>query len=277
MKLSRIFCSSSFFIGKNNNIPTKPLPLQPADAYKPRFSGGSALVINGHIIRPGAQLAEANLAGADLRKANLTKIDFTDAILNEAKFNGATLNGAQLVRAKLKGADFTGAKANRPNVCFLWADMTGATLHNVDLSHASLSEATCIRANFNGAKLSSSYLIGTNLSEASCKKAQLKDVNFTGAKFIKADLSGATLTGDMTDANLSHANLTGSTVLLTKGGRDLILEEANFKNAKIAGDWSKVSVEEMKKAKWNQAQYRSDTVFPIGFDPKKAGLTEYSR
>ena len=66
--------------------------------------------INGHIIKPkadlrGSNLRKTDLSGADLRRADLYKADLYKADLRGAELRGANLCGADLYKADLRGAD----------------------------------------------------------------------------------------------------------------------------------------------------------------------------
>ena len=62
------------------------------------------MIINGHEIRP-----HANLRGADLSGANLRGADLSGANLRWASLSGADLSEADLSGANLSGADLSGA------------------------------------------------------------------------------------------------------------------------------------------------------------------------
>ena len=72
------------------------------------------MIVNGHDIRPHANLSGVNLTGADLyaadlRSANLTGANLTGADLRSANLSGAFLTGANLTGANLSGVNLTGA------------------------------------------------------------------------------------------------------------------------------------------------------------------------
>ena len=92
--------------------------------------------INGHEIKPCANLRGADLTGADLYAANLRGADLTGADLYAANLRGANLRGANLYRADLAGAS-----------------LYGADLREADLRRASLYGADFTGADFTGAKL----------------------------------------------------------------------------------------------------------------------------
>ena len=62
------------------------------------------MIINGHEIKPSADLSDADLSDADLSYADLSYADLSDANLI-----GANLRGAYLSEANLRGANLRGA------------------------------------------------------------------------------------------------------------------------------------------------------------------------
>lgn len=64
--------------------------------------------VNGHEIKPNADLGWANLRGANLRGANLFGANLYGANLSGADLSGANLSGANLYGAYLRGANLTG-------------------------------------------------------------------------------------------------------------------------------------------------------------------------
>lgn len=92
-------------------------------------------------------------------------------------------------------------------------DLSGANLHNADLSSANLFGTDLSEANLHNANLSSANLRGAKLH-----RADLRDANLCDADLIGANLHGANLHGaDLRDANLggvnadlSYANLSGT-------------------------------------------------------------------
>lgn len=81
------------------------------------------------------------------------------------------------------------------------AQLAGATLCDLNLSRALLTEA-----DFTGANLSRSRLVGTQLERACFFTAALFDCDLSNANLKSADLRGASLRG----ANLAFANLDGA-------------------------------------------------------------------
>jgi uncharacterized protein YjbI with pentapeptide repeats len=79
------------------------------------------MIIDGHEIKPYANLNGADLSGADLRGADLIVANLIGADLTKADLSGADLSGAYLTRANLSGADLSGA------------DLSGAYLYGAIL------------------------------------------------------------------------------------------------------------------------------------------------
>jgi len=71
-------------------------------------------VVRGYTIKPGADLARANLSGANLKGANLSGANLEGADLSGASLEGADLRDANLSGANLSSARFQGAKVD-PN------------------------------------------------------------------------------------------------------------------------------------------------------------------
>ena len=91
-----------------------------------------------------------------------------------------------------------------PDLCV--ANLHGANLYNIDLSHADLGGANLINTNLNNADLSN-----TDLSNADLRGTDLNNVNLGVANLSGADLKRATLfNADLRYANLSNANLRGA-------------------------------------------------------------------
>ena len=133
-------------------------------------------VIDGHVIKPGAKLAEANLSGANLHNANLYR---------------ANLHGADLIRADLHNANLHGADLRDANL--YGADLHNANLYRADLRDANLIMAQLIRADLQGVNLQGAYLAKANLHGAHLYSAELHGADLRGAKL--GDIREAFVTG----------------------------------------------------------------------------------
>ncbi|WP_289501230.1 pentapeptide repeat-containing protein [Gloeocapsopsis sp. IPPAS B-1203] len=184
-----------------------------------------------------------------LRRYNNKERDFAGINLSGANLNCADLNRAKLNKANLKGANLS--KANLTNAELAAANLDNANISQSNLYQTNLSRAKLRRTNLSGAKLhNGTNLSGANLSGANLSRASLSSyTNLSGANLTATNLSGADLRAarlmnmDLSHANLSHANLLGAN-----------LEGANLQNVKL-----------------QEALYNTNTVFPDGFDPIKAG------
>ena len=187
-------------------------------------------VVNGHVIKPGVNLARknlrdaflvgANLTGADLRGANLRGADLRDANLTNANLRGADLRDSQLPDANLTGADLTGVNmvmANSSGAILVNAKLPGAKMRDVSLVGAiltggvDLTNADLTFANLIGADLRGANLTGANLTDAALYGPSPTSGIMMGAMLEGANLSGANLTRTRpTDTQLFGANLQGA-------------------------------------------------------------------
>ena len=121
------------------------------------------------------------------------------------------LQGSDLRGASLAGSDFAGANFHE------------AQLDRVQFANANLSQAT-----FSNAHLPRAHLLHADLSNA-----QLSGAVMAGAYAARAKFCAAHMTNDMTNANLSWADLTGTAV----GTADLTgadLTECNLSGASFS-------------------------------------------
>lgn len=92
-------------------------------------------------------------------------------------------------------------------------DFSGLNLSDVNLPGVNLSRSIFVKANFNGAKLTSSDFSDSVCEQAKFHRAKLSLAAFSHANLQQADLSYAELTctdfsaGDLRSANLSYADL----------------------------------------------------------------------
>jgi|GEM_PF-621297 len=158
------------------------------------------------------------------------------------------LSGKDCVRCDLSGADLVGRDLK--NIILRNANLSKASLNFASLKNADLSGA-----NLGGAELGFAFLFGTRFDKANLQKAILMGSYLHRADLSKNDLSGVDLSRaylfdtKLTEANLSGANLEGTAL----SGANL--SKANLSNALL-----------------KEALYDQSTLFPIGFDPKTAGL-----
>jgi uncharacterized protein YjbI with pentapeptide repeats len=189
-------------------------------------------------------------------------------------------NFANQKRAKLRGVDLR-------NTALMNSNWKGANFEEADLSDSNLSGAllccaNMVRVNLSNSKLMYSFLGSLNyfepcgadltmaiLRKSDFRRANLHDVNFTNAVMEKANFANATLinanlTGaDLRDANFTEANLAGSNLTNPK------LIGTNFQKADLEGaNLSKANIE---NANFEGVSYAENTIWPINFNPKKAG------
>ena len=116
-------------------------------------------------------------------------------------FDHAQLAGARLGSLHLSHADFT--SADLVDADLSRADLTGADLTDVDLADAELSAA-----HVTGADLTGAHLTGADLDHANLIRA-----NLGGADLTRADLSRTDLTrADLLHAKVNHTDFTGATL-----------------------------------------------------------------
>ena len=230
-----------------------------------------------------------NLAGADLSGKSITSgVNLSNANLNKANFrsvnwHSVNLSGANLKKADMRDARFDGTNFSAANLCGVnlsnaslsSANLNQANLVNANLSQANLSSANLNQANLVNANLSQANLQSAKLDKAKLRKAILRAAKLENANFSEADLNGANLSGaklsqqtKFTSANLGQANLSG--LYLRKA--DMInadLTNANLSNANLLEanlDGANLKGVQLQGAICNQA-----TLFPVDFDPVKAG------
>ena len=136
-------------------------------------------VVNGHMIKPGANLVKANLGGAKLAGENL----------NGAKLRGATLTGADLGYANIRGADLRGADLGGAQL--FGADLRGAILDRADLRGAKLQGASFVQAKLQGANLPNikdAFVSGATVVNGSGREIRLR--NFSDLPSQRAKQEG---------------------------------------------------------------------------------------
>jgi hypothetical protein len=114
--------------------------------------------VNGHKIKP-----RANLRDADLQSTNLSFADLSSANLTGAKLNNVDLTGARLNNADLTGVDLTNA------------DLTDAILWGVNLTNANLTNTTLFGTSLFGANLTNANLTGTKITNTEFTSATMPD------------------------------------------------------------------------------------------------------
>jgi hypothetical protein len=138
------------------------------------------------ILRPSADLRNAELQdkkligvdlhNADLRQANFSGADLTGANLSSANLMRAELNSSILRKANLSGSDMRLAK--------LWyADLEEANFKDAKMNEIQLYSANLRKANLEGAILLNSGLMRAKLEGAILKNADLRGTTFKDSLF----------------------------------------------------------------------------------------------
>lgn len=206
----------------------------------------------------GWKLAKGYLVGPE---TNLSNLDFSGSDFTGANLAGANLTNTNLVTTKLLAVS-SGNIVGTPLLAESWDLVNGylvgpgARLLNVNFSNTSLAGCVLTSANLTGANLTNADLYGASLFGTNLTGATLTGVSSgfvsggpiglpTGWKVIKgyligptanlsdADLSDANLTGaNFTDTNLTNADLTGAKFISTN------LAGANLTNADLIAVYS---------------------------------------
>ena len=185
-------------------------------------------------IRKPVVLAGTTLSYSDLSANDLTRIDFRGVEMAHTQLQEARLREANLRGARLEASDLRGADLSRARLG--WANLKKAQCHGANFTNASL-----IGANLEKADLQEAILLSTILNGSTMSHANLRQADMQAADLNWADLQGADLTGaDLRQANLGWANLS-----------DAELSETNLEGAR----------------------YNSSTKWPVGFSPRRAGLS----
>jgi uncharacterized protein YjbI with pentapeptide repeats len=158
------------------------------------------------------------------------------------------LHGTDLRRARLDGANLQEAR------------LDGAQLQEANLDRAQLQEANLNSAQLRGANFFAANLQEVNLFAAHLQGAELNYAHLQGARLERAQLQGAKLVAaELQRANLSSAQLQGAKLDRAKL-QEANLHDANLKGARLDG------------AELDNAQADSTTVWPAGFDLRRAGI-----
>ena len=160
--------NSDFHFLKNGDTDTETISYTIRDSDGATADGSVVVtirgvtIINGHVIKPNANLTGADLTGADLAGEDLTGANLTGANLVGADLTGANLSNAILTDADLRLANLSGA--NMTNVTigesttplsplqFVKKDLRNRSIQNVKISSLenSIIDST---TNFAGADL----------------------------------------------------------------------------------------------------------------------------
>jgi len=213
-----------------------------------------------------------------LRRYAAGERDFSGVNLWGANLSGCNLTDIKLEKAELSRTNLSGANlqnANLDQADLEYADLSGANLQGVILWDANLSSTKVQNANFESADCRGASLL-TNLSQTNLTGADLrwsKLGNISGANLQKANLETAKLQGcNLQGANLQEANLKFAKML----GANLDntnLRGANLEYAELLKDWWN---DDSESASLHNAIYDKNTVFPRDFEPEEAGAIEFT-
>lgn len=189
------------------------------------------------IVRPYAELAQANLSFGELTGADFFGADLFGATVTSASIDHATLAGADLSFATFDASDLTGSDLFGATA--FTSSLFGVSLQNADLSFCDFDSAFMAEADLTGADLSACNFnradlrlvafhstITNNDTVLSEQSRQIRDIVINGA-------AGATLTNvdfnfaNFKGANLSNANFSGS------GLFESILSQCDLRGAKF--------------------------------------------
>ena len=182
----------------------------------------------------------------------------------------ADLSDATLINLDLSGVDLRGAQLRDIN-------LSGADLRNTNLSDADLTDANLRGAWLMGATLEHANLSETNLSNADLTDANLSSARLMGASLKCADLYGANLSGtNLIDADLSGtilncADLKSADLMYSKliGARLISadLSGADLRNTNLSGAHltdANLRGADLREANFNQTILPKSTFIILG-------------
>jgi uncharacterized protein YjbI with pentapeptide repeats len=181
--------------------------------------------------------SKRSLNGLMMDDADFNKGKFDKSIISEATLPKSDFSLSELPEATIRDSNFTGAN-------FANANLASITISNTDMSGATFAGASLAKADLNGSDLSGANLQSADLSKAKFSNVKLGSASFLGASLIKTtlrgiDLSGANLTNldsssaDFSDSNLTNARVSGYLTGANFSGADLT--GANFPGADLTG------------------------------------------
>lgn len=195
----------------------------------PDFGGADLSGLDLHGIDfHGARLVKARLAGANLSGSSLLAADLTDAVVSQARLDHANMDGTTLRRADFTGSDLTAASLFA--TIGEAANFSGATLDSTRII-GYYRKVTMVRTRFRNANVGAdpgNQSMG--VMRATFVGADLTGADFSGANLYKADLSYASLR----QANLARANLANADLVNTDF-TDATLTDAIISQADLAG------------------------------------------
>jgi uncharacterized protein YjbI with pentapeptide repeats len=188
-----------------------------------------------------ADLPGVHAEGADLRNVSISNKDLTQAVLRYAN-----LRDVQFGSCKMQGVDLRRADLRRGR--FYSSDMSGVDLR--------------------GATTRGAFFGGSNLHVARCGRADFSGANFVDTHFDLADLSDATFRGAVFAGRSAGGGPCRSASL-----RGCWLYGADFRGAIfVVKDRDERFPGEVVGVDLAGAMANEETKWPVGFDPRKAGV-----
>ena len=165
-------------------------------------------LVEGYLVGPGADLAQASLTGGDLAEANLLGADLSGANLSGASLLGTKLAGAELTNV-VSGA-ITGTPASLPSS---WSFVDGYLVGpGADLSGADFTDESLFGLDLQGVDLARAVLDGASSGDITGTPSALPAQWVLENGYLlgpTANLSGASLSGlDLQGIDLAGATLT---------------------------------------------------------------------
>jgi uncharacterized protein YjbI with pentapeptide repeats len=130
--------------------------------------------------------SKKNLYGSDLQRASLIQVNLTDGILTNIIAPWANLTGATLINVQAQGAVLVDANLNKAN-------LTKANFKKALLTSARLHECILEGTDFSQADLAMTKMMRTNAQSANFEHADLKESDISGSNFEKTKLRWARL------------------------------------------------------------------------------------
>ena len=169
--------------------------------------------------------------------------DLGKEVLQGFNLPGVDLHGSSLIASRLIKAQLP--KADLRHATLLWSRIHGSNLDGSSMAGADLSGVELMGSTMVGADLRGSNLQWVRFHQSNLSRARLDGANLQMATLADCDLKGANLNDvDLRTARLFRSDLRGAT-----------LQGVLFKGSIMVG-----------------ARYDDKTVFPVGFDPARAGM-----
>ena len=145
--------------------------------------------------------ASCDFSFANLRDAAFERCDLTTAVMQKVRAFGLTMDGCVAGGIDFSGADFTLGRAGAEGLasatfhgCNMpWADFTGATLSDCELTGCRLMEAIFNQATLAKANLAGSDICGIEAHGLTLVGADLRGTTFNDLDVRVTDLTGAKL------------------------------------------------------------------------------------